>query len=53
MSKYEWVTNQHRDALSSHIEHVDQLACFAAAENQSMARARLQFVEKMMQPCGP
>jgi splicing factor 3B subunit 5 len=53
MSKYEWLTNQHRDTYASHIGHYDQLSYFAVAQNESIGRVRLQFLEKMVQPCGP
>jgi splicing factor 3B subunit 5 len=53
MSKYEWLTNQHRDTYASHIGHYDQLSYFSVAQNESIGRVRLQFLEKMVQPCGP
>ena len=53
MSKYEWLTNQHRDTYASHVGHYDQLSYFAVATNESIGRTRLQFLEKMIQPCGP
>jgi len=53
MSKYEWMTNQHRDTYASHLAHYDQLSYMAVAENQSIGRMRLQLFDKMIQPCGP
>ena len=53
MSKYEWLTNQHRDTYASHVGHYDQLSYMAVAQNESIARTRLQFPGKMFQPCGP
>mmetsp|Transcript_31562 Transcript_31562/g.42080 ORF Transcript_31562/g.42080 Transcript_31562/m.42080 type:complete len:87 (-) Transcript_31562:95-355(-) len=53
MSKYEWATNQHRDTLSSHVGHYDQLSYYAVAQNESIGRVRSQMLEKMFQPCGP
>ncbi|KAG7352564.1 splicing factor 3B subunit 10 SF3b10 [Nitzschia inconspicua] len=53
MSKYEWITNQHRDTYASHIAHYDQLSYYAVAQNVSIGRARLQFLDRMIQPCGP
>jgi splicing factor 3B subunit 5 len=53
MSKYEWLTNQHRDTYASHIGHYDQLSYFSVAQNESIGRVRLQFLERMVQPCGP
>ena len=49
----EWAVNQHRDTLASHIGHFDQVALFAVAENESIARVRYNMKEKMLQPCGP
>ncbi len=51
MSKYEWVTNMHRDTLASHIGHYDQMSYYAVAQNESMGRVRLEFIEKMLMPC--
>lgn len=53
MSKYDWLTNQHRDTYASHVGHYDQLAYYDVASNESIGRLRLQFLEKMIQPCGP
>jgi splicing factor 3B subunit 5 len=53
LSKYEWLTNQHRDTYASHASHYDQLSYMAVAQNQSIGRTRLDFLEKMIQPCGP
>ena len=53
MSKYEFVTNQHRDTYASHVSHYDQLSYYAVAQNESIGRVRLQFLEKMIRPCGP
>mmetsp|Transcript_24823 Transcript_24823/g.49386 ORF Transcript_24823/g.49386 Transcript_24823/m.49386 type:complete len:87 (-) Transcript_24823:353-613(-) len=51
-TKYEWLTNQHRDTYASHVGHYDQLSYFGVAQNQSIGRVRLQMIEKMIQPCG-
>lgn len=53
MSKYEWLTNQHRDTYASFLGHYDQLSYYAVAQNESIGRTRLQFWQKMVQPCGP
>merc|ERR1712110_908362 len=52
-TKYDWMTNQARDASASHISHFDMINYFALAENESKARLRFNLVEKMLQPCGP
>lgn len=52
ISKYEWVTNMHRDTLASHVGHYDQMSYYAVAQNESMGRVKLEFIEKMLQPCG-
>jgi len=53
MTKYEFLTNQHRDTAASHIGHYDQLSYYAVAQNESIGRTRLNFLESMVQPCGP
>lgn len=52
-TKYEWLTNQHRDSLASYLGHSDLLSYYAIAENETMARVRFNLMEKMLQPCGP
>lgn len=53
LSKYEWLTNQHRDTAASIIGHYDQLSYYAVAQNLSVHRVRLQMIDTMFQPCGP
>mmetsp|Transcript_5542 Transcript_5542/g.7091 ORF Transcript_5542/g.7091 Transcript_5542/m.7091 type:complete len:86 (-) Transcript_5542:1465-1722(-) len=52
ITKHEWITNQHRDTYASHVGHYDQLSYYAVAQNESIARVRAQFLEKIYQPCG-
>jgi splicing factor 3B subunit 5 len=52
-SKWEWLTNQHRDTLASIMGHPDLLNYVAVAENEAKARVRFNMMEKMLQPCGP
>ena len=53
LDKYEFLTNQHRDTAASVVGHYDQLSYYAVAQNESVGRARLTFLESMVQPCGP
>jgi splicing factor 3B subunit 5 len=53
MSKHEFLVNQHRDTLASHVGHYDQLSYMAVARNESIGRMKLEFLAKMIQPCGP
>lgn len=53
ISKHDWITNQHRDTLASHVGHYDQLSFYAVAQNESIERVRIQMLEKIYQPCGP
>jgi len=53
ITKHEFLTNQHRDTLSSHIGHYDHLSYYAVAQNDAIGRVRSQLLEKMLQPCGP
>ena len=52
-TKWEWLTNQHRDSYASYMGHVDMLNYFALVENETKARVRFNLMEKMLQPCGP
>nr|CAB3266005.1 probable splicing factor 3B subunit 5 [Phallusia mammillata] len=52
-TKWEWMTNQHRDTLASYLGHHDLLTYIAIAENESKARVRFNLLDKMFQPCGP
>jgi len=52
-SRYEWLSNQHRDSYASYVGHFDVLNYIAIAENESKARVRFNLMEKMLQPCGP
>jgi len=53
MTKFEWLTNQHRDTLASHVGHYDQLSYYSVAQNESIARVRYNMIEKIYQPCSP
>lgn len=52
-TKWEWLTNQHRDTFSSMIGHFDMMNFVAVAENESKARVRFNMLGKLIQPCGP
>ncbi|VDP45659.1 unnamed protein product [Schistosoma mattheei] len=52
-TKWEWLTNQHRDSCASYLGHFDTLNLFAICENECKARVRFNLLEKMLQPCGP
>ncbi len=41
----DWITQQHRDTLASHVGHYDQLSYYAVAQNESIARVRVQMLE--------
>ncbi len=41
----DWITQQHRDTLASHVGHYDQLSYYAVAQNESIARVRIQMLE--------
>lgn len=48
----EWAVNQHRDSLASYVGHHNLMEFFAVAENESKARVKFNFLQKMLQPCG-
>ena len=51
-SRYDWLSNQHRDSYASYVGHFDLLNYVTIAENESKARVRFNLMEKMLQPCG-
>ncbi|PPQ75085.1 hypothetical protein CVT26_011831 [Gymnopilus dilepis] len=53
LSKYEWLTHQHRDTLSSIVGHPPLLSYLAIADGESIARVKFEMTERMLQPCGP
>ncbi|KAI9205103.1 splicing factor 3B subunit 5/RDS3 complex subunit 10 [Polychytrium aggregatum] len=52
-TRYEWLTNQHRDSYAAYIGHNSLIAYISVAENESIGRARFNMLEKMLRPCGP
>ena len=52
ITKFEWLVNQHRDSFASYIGHPNLVEFFAIAENESKARVKFNFLQKMLQPCG-
>lgn len=52
-TEYDFLTNQHRDTAASIVGHASsQLAYYAVATNDSIGRARYQYLESMVAPCG-
>mmetsp|Transcript_42460 Transcript_42460/g.165770 ORF Transcript_42460/g.165770 Transcript_42460/m.165770 type:complete len:92 (+) Transcript_42460:283-558(+) len=51
-TKYEWVTNQQRDSISSYVGHPQMVEYFAIAEGHSVSRVRMNLLDKMYRPCG-
>ena len=47
-TKWEFMTNIQRDSLASHIGHHSRLVQMAAVENESSAKMRIMFLEKMV-----
>ncbi|CAI8014567.1 Splicing factor 3B subunit 5 [Geodia barretti] len=52
ITKFEWLVNQHRDSFASYMGRPNLLEFFAVAENESKARVKFSFLQKMLQPCG-
>ena len=42
-----------RDSLASYIGHYNVALYMATAEGDCMARMKLEWLERMLQPCGP
>ena len=51
-TKWEFMTNIHRDSLASHVGHYSRIAYMAGVSNESVAKTRIQSLERMVQPCG-
>jgi len=52
-TKYEWLSNQQRDSYASYIGHHSILCFMSLSENESIGRQKYNFLERMVQPCGP
>ncbi|KAJ8102864.1 splicing factor 3B, subunit 5 [Lipomyces tetrasporus] len=52
-SQLEWLSNVQRDSLAAYIGHPAMLEHFSVALNEPQERVRVQFIDKMIQPCGP
>ena len=52
-SRWEWVTNQHRDSYASYLGHPDLLNMISICENETRARTKFNLLQRMVQPCGP
>lgn len=53
VTRWEWLTNQHRDTYASMIGHPDHLSFIALCDNETRARAKYNMLCRMVQPCGP
>ena len=47
-TKWEMLTNVHRDSYASHLGHYSRLSYMASAQNESVAKTRIQFLERMV-----
>jgi splicing factor 3B subunit 5 len=52
MTRHEWATHQHRDAIASYLGHASMVEYFALAEGISVGRARLNLLERLHRPVG-
>jgi splicing factor 3B subunit 5 len=53
LSKFEWLTHQHRDTLASIVGHPGLTSYLAIADGEATGRMRFEMTERMLQPCGP
>ncbi|EJD03745.1 SF3b10-domain-containing protein [Fomitiporia mediterranea MF3/22] len=53
MTKYEWLTHQHRDTCASIVGHPTLASYLAIADGESIGRVKFEMTERMLQPCGP
>merc|ERR1711911_565391 len=49
-SRYDWLSNQHRDSYASYVGHFDLLNYITIAENETKARVRFNFMRKCFSP---
>ncbi|KAL1410598.1 hypothetical protein Q8F55_004615 [Vanrija albida] len=52
ITKYEWMTHQHRDTLASIVGHPPLLSYIAIADGETRGREKFEVLERMLQPCG-
>ncbi|EJU00072.1 splicing factor 3B subunit 5 [Dacryopinax primogenitus] len=53
ITKYDWITHQHRDTYASIVGHPPLLSYLALADGEATGRIKFEMAEKMLQPCGP
>lgn len=53
LSKYDWLTHQHRDTLASIVGHPTLSSFLAIADGEAIGRVKFEMTERMLQPCGP
>ncbi|KAG0662425.1 hypothetical protein C6P46_003371 [Rhodotorula mucilaginosa] len=53
VTKYEWMTHQHRDTSSSIVGHPALLQYLSIADGEATSRTKFELTERMLQPCGP
>ncbi|CAE7109641.1 unnamed protein product [Rhizoctonia solani] len=53
ITKYEWLTHQHRDTSASIVGHPPLTTYLSIADGEATGRVRFEMIERMLQPCGP
>lgn len=53
LTKYDWLSNTHRDTNASIIGHPALLNYHAIATGRSRSEIRTEMIENMVLPCGP
>ncbi|CAE6393467.1 unnamed protein product [Rhizoctonia solani] len=53
ITKYEWLTHQHRDTCASIVGHPPLATYLSIADGDATGRVRFEMIERMLQPCGP
>ncbi|KAG8733202.1 hypothetical protein FRC11_007990 [Ceratobasidium sp. 423] len=53
ITKYEWLTHQHRDTSASIVGHPPLATYLSIADGEATGRVRFEMIERMLQPCGP
>ncbi|KAG8713244.1 hypothetical protein FRC08_013508 [Ceratobasidium sp. 394] len=53
ITKYDWMTHQHRDTCASIVGHPPLATYLSIADGEATGRVRFEMIERMLQPCGP
>ena len=50
-TKHEWMENQHRDTIASHLGNRTMVHYMALVEGKSVGRVKYELLQRMLDPC--